>query len=179
MVCETCSFMTQRLLVREWRSLSPDEWAERDLVDVVEALLTTRVTRSLPAAWHGAYTLERAHDWIRERDREGVTLLVVERSSRLPVGLVILFESDQEGVGGSEIRLGYLLSESAWGRGLASELVQGFVDWCRDAGVASIVGGVERGNAPSRHVLEKSGFVCDTSTEGSPEQLFEIRLRPN
>lgn len=178
MRCKTCSFVTQRLLVKEWHSLSADEWIPQDLADVVKTMLTTRVTRALPAAWQGAYTVERAQEWIKERDREGATLIVVERSSRMPVGLLILFEEDQGGVGGAEVRLGYVLAESAWGKGLASELVHGFVEWCRQAAVAAIVGGVERDNVPSRRVLEKNGFLCAPSTEGAAEQLFELRLRP-
>jgi RimJ/RimL family protein N-acetyltransferase len=165
--------------VKEWHSLSADEWTPQDLADVVKTMLSVRVTRSLPTAWQGAYTVERAHEWIKERDREGATLLAVERSSQLPAGLVILFEECDHGVDGAKVRLGYLLAESAWGKGMASELVRGFVGWCRKAGVSSIVGGVERDNAPSRRVLEKNGFVCDPGTEGAAEQLFELRLRPD
>ena len=178
MVCKTCRFITQRLLVGEWHSLSAEDWTQQDLADVVKSIMTARVTQSLPAAWQGPYTLERAYEWILDRDREGVALLVIKRSSRTPVGLVILFERDYERVGGTEVRLGYLVAESAWGIGLASELVQGFVDWCRQVGVASIVGGVARDNLSSRRVLEKNGFVCDPSTEAATEQLFELRLLP-
>ena len=177
-LCRTCSFVTQRLVVKEWHSLSADEWTPQDLADVVKTMLTTRVTRSLPPTWQGAYTRERAHEWVKERDREGVTLLAVERSSRMPVGLVILSERNHEGVGGAEVRLGYLLAEATWGRGLAGELVQGFVEWCRKARVATVVGGVARDNVPSRRVLEKNGFVCDHRTEGAAEQLFKLRLQP-
>ncbi len=72
-----------------------------------------------------------------------------------------------------------MLAESAWGRGLASELVQGFADWCRQVGVASIVGVVARDNPSSRRVLERNGFVYDPSTEGEAEQFFELRLLQN
>lgn len=144
MLCKSCSYGTERLIVKEWHSLSTDEWTAQDLAVVVESMLTPGVTRSLPEAWHGEYTLERAREWVQERDREGATLLVVERSSRMPVGLVILFEIDHEDDDSAEVHLGYLLAESAWGLGLASELICGLVECCRTAGVASLVGGVER-----------------------------------
>lgn len=176
MVCETCTFVTQRLVVKEWHSLTSEDWTPQDLIDVVRAMLTTRVTRSLPKEWQGAYTVERARAWVKEREREGVTLLAVERSTRLPVGLVVLCEESNER--GAEVSLGYLLAESAWGRGLASELVQGFEAWCHRAGIATVVAGVARDNVASLRVLEKSGFVRIPSSEGATELRFELRLEP-
>jgi RimJ/RimL family protein N-acetyltransferase len=95
------------------------------------------------------------------------------------VGFIILFEIDHGVADGAEVRLGYVLAESAWGRGLASELVHGFVEWCRKADVARIVGGVDRDNVPSRRVMEKNGFLCTPGTEGAAEQRFQLRLRPD
>lgn len=168
---EIYSYSTQRLLVREWHSLAPDEWKQQDLEVVVKNILTAQVTRSLPPAWQGFYTLERARNWVQERDDEGITLLVVEKASRMPIGLIILFET-ANGTDGSELRLGYLLAESVWGKGLASELIGGFVEWCKNNEVKSVTGGVARDNIASRRVLEKSGFVCEPSTEEAAEQLF-------
>lgn len=178
MVCGNYSFSTQRLLVNEWHSFTAEEWVQRDLAIVVMEMLTTRVTQPLPPAWQGSYSIDRARDWVKERDCEGVTLLVVEKASQKPVGLIILFDPAKDGKG-AELRLGYLLAESAWGKGLASELIMGFVEWCRRAEVALITGGVNRDNIASKRVLEKSGFVCDPSTEDAAEQLFQLQLSPN
>ena len=57
-----------------------------------------------------------------------------------------------------ELRLGYLVSESQWGRGFATELVRGVVNWVRVRGFRSIIAGVAKGNASSIRVLEKTGF---------------------
>ncbi len=103
---QTCSFETSRLIVKEWHSLTTEEWVEQDLTPVVAGMLTAPVTRSLPPGWQGSYTAERARQWIEERDQEGTTLLVVERSEQAAVGLVILFESEDEGSRGVELRLG-------------------------------------------------------------------------
>jgi RimJ/RimL family protein N-acetyltransferase len=96
----------------------------------------------------------------------------------MPVGLVILLDEDQEDEDKTEVRLGYLLAESVWGRGLASELIHGFIEWCRTAGITSIVGGVERDNVPSMRVLKKNGFVRKHGKKDTAEQLYELRLRP-
>jgi len=172
------TFETQRLFVKEWHSLTVDEWMSSDLGNVVADMLTPRVTEALPPAWQGAYSLERAQDWIKERDSEGVVLLVVEKASKQPIGLIILFDVANSGEY-AQLRLGYLLTESAWGKGFASELVMGFVNRCRQVEVASITGGVDRGNIASRRVLEKTGFICDPSTVDAAEQIFQLQLKSN
>ena len=94
MLCKRCRFETERLRVREWHSFSTDEGQQQDLAQLVAAMLTEPVTRSLPAAWHGAYTVKRARAWIEERDNEGATLLVIDKSTNQAIGLLILFEMD-------------------------------------------------------------------------------------
>ena len=179
LVLKACEFETERLLVKEWHSLSFDDWHPRELEEVVVALLTRKVTRSLPAAWQGEYTGERARQWISERDREGTTLLVIDRAIREPVGLVILFETELES-GGIEVRLGYLLSEDVWGRGIASELVGGFASWCRGQNsVSRVSAGVGENNPASMRVLEKAGFhrVEGRGVEVDGEQVYHLNLR--
>lgn len=180
MICRSCSFETRRLLVKEWHSFGYADWKHQDLADVVVHMLTDRVTRQLPAGWQGTYDRERTQRWIAERDLEGATLLVVDKASREPAGLVILFESSADRTQAVELRLGYLLAEDFWGQGLASELLGGLVDWSRAHGIASLAGGVERGNIASMRVLEKNGFSLDEEAQemGPEEQLFRLNLKP-
>jgi ribosomal-protein-alanine N-acetyltransferase len=142
MPCKSCSFNTDRLIVK---------------------------------GWQGEYTIDRASRWIAERDREGALLLVLDRSSKTPVGLIILFESEEEGSGRC-VRIGYMLAESAWGRGYGSELLKGFVDWCRTVSISSIIGGVARENDASRRVLEKNGFDILPGAQSKHEPEYELRL---
>jgi len=86
-----------------------------------------------------------------------------------------LFESDDE-KSGSVVRHGYLLSESAWGQGLASELVRGFVDWCRTVEIEAILGGVERDDIASQRVLMKNGFISQPTADDHGDLVFELRL---
>jgi len=169
------SFETERLVVREWASFAPSEWQERSLPDVVVRVMTAKVTASLPEDWQGAFSRSRAVEWIQERDREGVTLMVVSRASRLALGFMILHLFEDGESERSTVRLGYLLSESSWGQGLGSELIAGFLKWARGAGVASVLGGVAADHLASQRVLEKNGFVVVESPESGPsgELLFE------
>ena len=181
MVLRACTFETERLLVEEWHSLSSSDLHHQELAHVVTAILTESVTRWLPAPWQGSYTIERAQEWIKERDKEGATLLVIDKLADQAVGLMILFEVQTEGgKGDTDIRLGYLLSQVTWGKGVASELVSGFVTWCRgQASITSIAGGVALGNPASKRVLEKSGFHLVQSEDEvvQDEELYRLSLR--
>ena len=181
MILKACEFDTERLIVKEWRSLLPSEWRQQELEHVVAAILTERVTRSLPVSWQGSYTIERAREWITKRDEEGATLLVIDKMTHQAVGLMILFEMQaEEGNSSIDVRLGYLLSEDTWGQGIASELVKGFASWCREqTTVSSIAGGVTLDNPASKRVLEKNGFQLVQSGHEvvQDEQLYRLSLR--
>lgn len=168
MALSNCYFETDRLRVDDWsRLLTGDSPMElRDTF--VASLLTDAVTRDLPPGWQGPYDIDRAALWFVERRSESTVLLVVGRSDDRPVGLLIL--SEAENVDGSiDIRLGYLIDERTWGRGLATELVEGFSAWCRTDGIVrSITGGVADGNGASARVLQKNGFVPQPRTAVDP-----------
>ena len=108
-------------------------------------------------------------------------LALIEKLTDQAIGLRILFEARaEEGNGVSDVRLGYLLSEASWGKGIASELVHGFVSWCREQeSISSITGGVANDNPASKRVLEKNGFQLvqsgDNVTQG--EQLYRMSFR--
>jgi ribosomal-protein-alanine N-acetyltransferase len=175
-ICRSCRYQTERLQVNEWHA---PEHARTDLPAMVIDLLTPAVTDALPDAWKGTYSPDRAGQWIAERDQEGTTLLVVERDSDRTIGVVILFEqmvdNDPDHVA---VRLGYLLDQSSWGQGYATELIEGFVAWCRrQASLRSITGGVDELNVASARVLTRNGFVAVACGGGSDEQLYELDLR--
>ncbi len=173
---DDCAFDTERLTVRNWRYDADDNWPSRELSAAVQQTLTPAVTSALPPGWQGPYTLERASSWIEEREAEGTVLRVTERGTGEAVGLLLLGEEALDD-GSLEARLGYLLAESAWGRGFATELVTGFVEWCRtQSAVRSIAGGVDADNVASRRVLEKCGFAVAEET-GSGEVLYRLGLR--
>ena len=94
--------------------------------------------------------------------------------------MILLETQAEEHNGDREVRLGYLLAEDAWGQGIASELVSGFVGWCREqTSVSSIAGGVALDNPASRRVMQKNGFelVQRDGEIAQDEQLYRLRLQ--
>jgi ribosomal-protein-alanine N-acetyltransferase len=181
MVFADCSFATDRLSVAEWHRSHGVDAANGSLAQAIAATLTPAVTRPMPTGWQGQYTAERAERWIAERDRDGPTLLVSERATGQAIGLMILHETSTAGGSGIDARLGYLLSEPAWGTGLGSELVSGFVAWCRGSPlVRSITGGVAADNVASARILEKNDFILVSEAGSDPgaEATYELVLRP-
>lgn len=165
-------FETDRLIVDEWHALSPCDEA---LAESVISILTPAVTRSLPAGWQGEYSMERAAGWVEERDLESTNLLIWNRASGQPIGLMIVFKTGDE-PGGDAVRIGYMLAENAWGLGLGTELLRGFIDWCQSAGVSSIIGGVERDNVASQRVMEKTGFRLQPGTASDSELIYWLEI---
>jgi RimJ/RimL family protein N-acetyltransferase len=171
----TVSFETDRLEIKDWHADSWHASGRGDLGRIVATILTEPVTRSLPDSWHGTFTPDRARAWIKERDREGTTLLVAESGTGNPVGLVILFEVSL--ANGIEVRVGYFLAEASWGKGFATELVEGLVRWCRaQTGIQSLAGGVARDNPASKRVLEKNGFLLSESEGDGGEETLRLTL---
>lgn len=165
-------YETDRLSIREWHFIPSDDWKHQALEIIVKNILTPSVMRDLPRAWQGQYTLERAREWIEERGDEGTILIVVEKSTQHPIGFIILFESN----GGKDLRLGYLLAESAWGKGFATELIQGFAKWCECNGVVSVTSGVATTNKASIRVLEKNHFSCEIPGTPTQEMIYVLRV---
>lgn len=172
---QRCTFSTPRLLVGDWHRVANEHGL--DLVEVVRSVLTTATTAALPPEWHGDFDHERARQWVAARDAESPTRLAFASDSGQPIGLLILFESaGRRDPARVELRLGYVLAESAWGEGLASELVGGLVDWARsEPSIETISGGVAKDNAASARVLLKNGFEPATMRED--EQIYELILR--
>lgn len=173
MICKSSNFTTDRLVVSEWRSLSV---SDKDMVKAVAAILTPSVTRSLPEKWRGEYSEHRAARWLEDVDREAAILLVLDRSSKDPIGLMILFESVEER-SGHIVRIGYMLTESVWGKGYATELLQGFVAWCKKTEIASVIGGVKKDHVASQRVMVKNGFGILENSQTHSELLYELRLQ--
>ena len=109
-------------------------------------------------------TDQNIDQWIDARDAESDIYLIRERGTGSIIGLMFItppFNND--------IHLGYLLGQSAWGHGYASELLAGLVLHVPKIGFR-LLGGVGRENPASAHVLRQTGFqlvpeLRDTETE--------------
>ena len=173
-VAANCRFETDRLRVAPWHEAASE--AELDLPTVVAAMLTARATASLPEAWRGDFSVRRASEWIEERDQESPTLLVADSESGLAVGFVMLADVSLDGAS-VDVRIGYLLDEGVWGRGLATELVAGLAHWARSQpSVDTLTAGVDATNPDSSRVLVKNGFA-PLSTHEAGEAIYQLALR--
>lgn len=167
-----CNFETNRLLGNQWSCQHATSDQAEELAIALAAMLTERVTRPLPQTWHGPYTRERARQWLDERASEGIVVPVLERSTGRLVGLVVATDVHER-----EVRLGYIVAEDMWGRGCASEIVDGFVGWCRgEDAISSIAAGVGKDNPASIRVLEKNGFVLVENEGEAVEGQYFYRL---
>jgi len=156
------------LVVDDWFRLLTGDTAEELRNTFVVSLLSEAVTRDLPPGWQGPYDTGRAAEWYVERERESTVLLIVDRSDGGPVGLLVLSEAENDD-GQHDVRLGYMIDESDWGRGLATEVVAGFVGWCRTNGtIRSVIGGVSPGNSASARVLQKNEFAPQIKSTDDP-----------
>ena len=71
--------------------------------------------------------------------------------------------------------LGYLLGQSTWGRGYASELLAGLMSRVPKTGFR-LLGGVGRENPASAHVMRKKGFHVVPELSDAETEMFAITL---
>lgn len=175
------AFETERLRCGPWIDQARRSGA--DLASVVAGLLTPATTVALPPAWHGDFTVERARAWIEQREADSTTLLVTDTATREPIGLAILATVPADDTplddGPVDLRIGYLIDEAWWGRGIATELVAGLVDRARnDPGIVSVTGGVDPEHDASIRVLERCGFHLVDHDDESLTYRVDVGRRP-
>lgn len=165
------NFITKRLIVNEWHSFEEKEFAQLDLVSIIENILVPEVTKRFPVMWRGDYDKRRAKFWIDELDSESKTLLAVEKDTKQPIGYINFFRVVDR-ARGTCIRLGYLISKVMWDNGFATEFVEGFIDWCKENYSSTVLAGVDPDNIASIRVLEKNNFLAHTTDSNGTDLLF-------
>lgn len=149
---EKCHFQTTNLSISQW---SKDLFTPLQL-KMVLTILSPAVTRSLPDGWQNISSEPDVERWLQSRIEESCFLVIKQKDTEI-IGFLLLYPEQKEH--STIIHLGYLLGESHWGKGYATELISGLVDWCKkEKDIVRITGGVERGNVASGRVLEKNGF---------------------
>lgn len=155
------SFETQRLKVKEVAGeLTVSERSA--LLERIPSILTSSVVENLPPYFHGIVSRELAQIWLDRMLSESRLLQVKSNDNQL-IGFLFAYVEDE-----SDAHIGYLLSEEFWGKGLASELLRGFITEVANTESWSIlIGGVDRSNITSAHLLKKLGFVEQASDESA------------
>jgi ribosomal-protein-alanine N-acetyltransferase len=164
--------------VESWISALNSDGTGSDLRTELSLLLVPSVTKSLPEAMRLNTGSNAIETWISERKAESDLLCVRHKQTQALLGLLILAGStDAKSV--LEIRMGFLLAEDVWGKGIATELIQGFVAWCRNQPQdVRLMAGVEKENTNSASVLLKAefGLAPDLSTEKA--DAFQLNIFP-
>lgn len=89
---------------------------------------------------------------------------ITEKSDDAPLGFIILgFEPGDE-----EVEIGYLLCESAEGRGVATETARAVRDWAEETlNLAGLVSYVDAENTASANVVRRLGATRDPKAEAA------------
>ncbi|WP_168797869.1 GNAT family N-acetyltransferase [Pacificoceanicola onchidii] len=158
MLIET--FSTPRLIVRHWRSDLAAPSARAALEAALSSVLTPPVLAHLPPSMQLSSGPQGIGCWIDARQAESTVFVIETRAEVTLAGLLIL-APDQCNPEAPTVHIGYLLAQSAWGQGYASELVAGLVEACQAHAPLKLVGGVDLGNPASARVLLKAGFALE------------------
>ena len=161
-------FETERLSVSDWADTIAVPVARRNLAMLLPDLLTPDVIAHLPPFFD--LTGQNIDQWIDERDAESDIYLIRETGTDAIIGLTFLTPPVN-----NDIHLGYLIEQSAWGKGYASELLAGLVLHVLKTGFR-LLGGVGRENPASAHVLRKTGFQLVPELSDAETEMFGITL---
>ncbi|MCZ2721570.1 GNAT family N-acetyltransferase [Marinomonas sp. 15G1-11] len=157
----TISFDTQRLKVEE---ISGElRWTDQSvLLEKIPSILTSLVVENLPPYLHDITSSESAEIWLDRMLLESRLLQVKSKQHEL-IGFLFAYVEN-----GSDAHIGYLLSKENWGKGLASELLQSFIEEvAKTEPWSKLIGGVEKANVVSANLLKKLGFVEQPINENS------------
>ncbi|MFV0410310.1 MAG: GNAT family N-acetyltransferase [Paracoccus sp. (in: a-proteobacteria)] len=165
-------FATSRLFVRPWREVLIDPVSAASFEQALGTLLSPAVLEHLPPALQ--LNRDDGHeviaDWFAARIEESEVLIARADDGRL-VGLILL-APDTDPAGVPAVHIGYLLSESFWGKGMATELVTGLTFALNERGPLRLIGGVGLDNGASAKVLRKAGFHKDDQLSSADTDIF-------
>jgi ribosomal-protein-alanine N-acetyltransferase len=159
--------VTERLILRDTRM--SDVPALFGVLGDREAMRYTHCCASLrDCARHVA-----GHEW--QRRKLGYAPWTIQRhTDGAIIGWGGLYEDPFDRGWGLEV--GYWLARSAWGQGLASELVQASLDFARERRVALVSAFARPDNLASCRVLEKAGFRKERFVESLARNLYQREL---
>ena len=168
-------FTTKRLKVRNWTDDLSDPARRRWVEQALTGILTKPVLSHLPEPLALTGDEDAIATWVTERAGESDVFLIAERSGDTLIGLLLLAPGET-GPNGHDRHLGYLLKESAWGQGYATELVEGLIEALQPFGPYRLMGGVGTENRASAHVLEKTGFRKSDALSTADTDIYVRQL---
>lgn len=169
---QRCTFNTNRLAVKSRKFCVTPPLSELKFAEKILEILTIKVTESLPTDWQDINNVKDAINWMHERELQSIFLVMQLITNNEVIGFIFLDESYSHN-NLIDLRLGYLLGESFWGYGYATEVIEGLVGWCeKSKQIRSLKGGIAIDNIASIKVLEKNGFHKITNDQNPIGVVF-------
>ena len=161
------SYKTNRLSVFE-AFITPQE--SKPLTATAK-LLSPKVVESLPSNFKNINSLSDAEGWYNNMLSESRLFRVNLADTDTIIGFVFVFVEDD-----IDAHIGYLLGESYWGQGYATELLEGLITFMTlENQIRRLIAGVARNNIVSSKLLHKLGFKISTS-EHDETVFYELLL---
>jgi len=162
-------YQTTRLQAGEVCNSNQDS----DFLESVLEILTPRVVASLPPYFQSVNSISSAQEWLQQVVADGRLFVVRRIGESKAIGFVFL-SAENDG----DTHIGYLLAESCWGKGYATEILKGLIEFIESEGqVTRLIAGVATDNVASIKLLQKLGFI-HSSSEDSCTLFYEYRLSP-
>jgi len=137
----------------------------------VPELLTPKVVENLPPYFNNINSNSAAKDWLHKMVSESRLLAVKHRETNTLIGFVFIFVEH-----GTDAHIGYLLGESHWRKGYATELLQGLIYFVmNDKKWDKLIAGVDASNKVSSKLLLKLGFI-EQESENKEMLFYEHQL---
>ena len=155
------SFETSRLRVVEIdKNISSSK--RLTILKQVPSILTPAVVENLPPYFHGITSSEHAEKWLAIMLQDSRLLEVSLANNELVGFLFVSLENE------ALAHIGYLLTQEHWGKGLASELLNAFIEEATNNELwTKLIGGVDQSNVASANLLKKLGFVAQPAEDTS------------
>tara|TARA_R110002111_G_scaffold29064_1_gene61305 strand:+ start:501 stop:1004 length:504 start_codon:yes stop_codon:yes gene_type:complete len=163
----TFAYQTSRLSVAEVFSSTQEN---ETLVSIIE-ILTPKVVENLPAYFQNINSISDAHTWFQKMVTDSRLFMVNSTDTNTIIGLVFVYVGNDKNA-----HIGYLLGESNWGKGYATELLIGLIDFIKQENkIKRLIAGVTAKNIVSSKLLLKIGFVKSAS-ESDETVIYEYQL---
>jgi len=132
---------------------------EADMLAAIIELLTPKVVESLPVYFRNVNSIVKAQEWLNKMVSDSRLFKVKETDTNTITGFVFVFVGNNK-----DAHIGYLLGESYWGKGYATELLKGLVGFIKHENkIERLIAGVATNNIVSSKLLHKLGFVKSVS----------------
>lgn len=161
------SYQTSRLQISEIFNSKQ----EPDFLISVVGVLTPKVVENLPPYFQNINSIASGQKWLEQIISDGRLFIVKLADESHLIGFVFLSSENASGA-----HIGYLLGESYWGNGYATEILKGLIDFIELEGkITHLIAGVATDNEASIKLLHKLGFNKN-SNEGNGTMFFEYML---